>query len=275
MWDLALLAAVVASAFVWGMARGTAVCMAVCVPGMLPYIAESPRGARGGAAFGALLCAPRLLIFAALGLVWGVASYTVLSSEAFERAALWTHVVGYIVLGAVIAVIGSGLFLRAAREKDRLRRARIAAAGGVVEGMPAGKDQPVAEGSPGALSSALLRFVPSTRRGERAYVLLWGSILGVACLLEVSVLELGVLGTASGGVAGGTAAAAALGGLAMLAFGAGSSVPVVLASAGFAAYVDTRRTREQLVSLRVTGALVMVAIGLLLVVRYGAAALGL
>jgi uncharacterized membrane protein YraQ (UPF0718 family) len=49
----------------------------------------------------------------------------------------------------------------------------------------------------------------------------------------------------------------------------------VLASAGFAAYVDTRRTREQLVSLRVTGALVMVAIGLLLVVRYGAAALSL
>jgi len=31
MWDWALLA-VVASAFVWGMARGTA----VCVPGMLP-----------------------------------------------------------------------------------------------------------------------------------------------------------------------------------------------------------------------------------------------
>ena len=274
MWDLALLA-VVASAFVWGMARGTAVCTAVCVPGVLPYLAESPRGARGGAAFGALLCAPRLAILAAMGLVWGAASYAVFSSEAFERAALWTHVVGYIVLGAIIAVVGTGLFLRAAREKDRLRRARIAAAGGGVEGGPAGKDPPLSEGPPGALSSALLRFLPSTQRGERAYVLLWGSILGVACLLEVSVLELGVLGTASGGVAGGTATAAALGGLAMLAFGAGSSVPVVLASAGFAAYVGTRRTREQLVSLRVTGALVMVAIGLLLVARYGAAALAL
>jgi uncharacterized membrane protein YraQ (UPF0718 family) len=43
----------------------------------------------------------------------------------------------------------------------------------------------------------------------------------------------------------------------------------VLAAAGFAAYVDTVRTEERLVSLRVTGSLMMVLIGVMLVLRYG------
>ena len=258
------LAAVVASAFAWGLARGTAVCLSICVPGMLPYLTEKPGGARRGLAFGAMLCAPRLVIFAVLGLVWGAASYAVFQTEAFESAARWLYVGGYLVLGAVIALVGAALFLRAARDKDRLRRARLAAATGTpVEAAPRALDE-----RPGALSVILMRMVPSSVRGERAFVLVWGSILGFACLLEVSVIELGVLGTVSGTVATATAAAAVLGAAVMTAFAAGASVPVIVASAGFAAYVDRVRTEERLVSLRVTASLMMVAIGLILLLRY-------
>lgn len=258
------LAAVVASAFVWGLARGTAVCLSICVPGMLPYLTERPGGARRGLAFGALLCAPRLLIFAVLGLVWGAASYAVFQTDAFERAARWLHVGGYLVLGAVITIVGVALFLRAAKEKDRLRKAKRAlAAGTPSEATPATGSE-----GPGALSVILRRLVPSSVKGERAFVLLWGSMLGFACLLEVSVIELGVLGTVSGSVATATAAAAALGAVVMTAFAAGASVPVIVASAGFAAYVDRVRTEERLVSLRVTASLMMVAIGLILLLRY-------
>jgi cytochrome c biogenesis protein CcdA len=114
----------------------------------------------------------------------------------------------------------------------------------------------------------IMRLVPASVRGERAFVLLWGSILGFACLLEVSVIELGVLGTVSGTVATATAAAAALGAAVMTAFAAGASVPVIVASAGVAAYVDRVRTEERLVSLRVTASLMMVVMGLVLLLRY-------
>jgi len=254
------LAAVVASAFAWGLARGTAVCLSVCVPGMLPYLTERPGGARRGLAFGAMLCAPRLLIFAVLGLVWGAASYAVFQTDAFERAAQWLYVGGYLVLGAVIALVGAALFLRAARDKDTLRRSRLAGAGAAAP--------PPVDDRHGSLTAMIMRLVPASVRGERAFVLLWGSILGFACLLEVSVIELGVLGTVSGTVATATAAAAALGAAVMTAFAAGASVPVIVASAGFAAYVDRVRTEERLVSLRVTASLMMVVMGLVLLLRY-------
>lgn len=265
-----LVAAAVASAFLWGLARGTAVCLTVCVPGMLPYIAERPGGGvRRGLSFAGMLCAPRLAIFAALGMVWGAASYAIFQTEAFESAAQWLYVGGYLVLGAVITVAGVALFLRAAKDKDRLAKAKRAAAEGGAPVTPPLAEEP----RHGSLSRALLRLVPATRRGERAFVLMWGAILGFACLLEVSVIELGVLGTISGGVASATATAAALGATVMVAFAGGASVPIVLASAGFAAYVDTVRTEERLVSLRVTGSLMMVLIGVMLVLRYGAWAL--
>jgi len=254
------LAAVVASAFVWGLARGTAVCLSVCVPGMLPYLTERPGGARRGLAFGALLCAPRLLIFAVLGLVWGAASYAVFQTASFRRMAEWLYIGGYFTLGAVIALVGIALFLRAAKAKDRLRKARQAGA------TTAGTS--LDEGRHGSLTTSLMRLVPASVKSERAFVLLWGSILGFACLLEVSIIELGILGTVSGSVATATVAAAALGAAVMTAFAAGASVPIVIASAGFAAYVDRVRTEERLVSLRVTASLMMVVIGLMLLLRY-------
>ena len=256
------LAAVVASAFVWGLARGTAVCLSICVPGMLPYLAERPGGARRGLAFGAMLCAPRLLIFAALGLVWGAASFALFQTDAFERVAGWLHVGGYLALGAVIAVVGAALFLRAARDKERLRQSNPS--GGTATAPSLDRE------GHGSLAALLMRSVPAPGRGERAFVLLWGSILGFACLLEVSVIELGLLGTVSGSVASATAAAAALGAAVMTAFATGASVPVIAASTAFAAYVDRVRTEERLVSLRVTASLMMVVIGLVLLLRYSA-----
>lgn len=116
------LAAVLGSLFFWGLARGTTVCLSVCVPGLLPYLAERPRGAAGGARFGLLLCLPRLAIFTVIGLVWGAVSYAIFSSSAFEDAAIWMYTVGYTALGGIIVVVGLGMFLKAAREKDDLRK---------------------------------------------------------------------------------------------------------------------------------------------------------
>jgi cytochrome c biogenesis protein CcdA len=99
-------------------------------------------------------------------------------------------------------------------------------------------------------------------------VLLWGSILGFTCLLEVSILEIAILGGAAANLAEGTLYAAFTGGLAMFLFALGASIPIIIAAAGFAAYIDRVETQERLISLRVTGSLVMVMIGSLLIYRY-------
>jgi hypothetical protein len=270
------LVAVLGSLFFWGIARGATVCLSVCVPGLLPYLAEKPRGAWDGAKFGLLLCAPRLVIFTLIGVVWGAVSFAIFQSVAFENAAVWLYVAGYTVLGTIIVVVGIGMFLKAAREKEDLRQERLRAAEGTggdgstpppvedCEGPATGGGHRVS----GAISSALLRFVPETSRGERTFLLLWGSILGFACLLEVSILEVAILGGAAANLAEGTLGAAIAGGLAMFLFALGATIPVVVSSSAFAAYVDRVDTRDRLISLRVTGSLVMIMIGGLLLVRY-------
>ena len=85
MTDWAMVA-ILASLFFWGLARGTTICLSVCVPGLLPYLAEKPRSAWDGAKFGLLLCLPRMAIFVVIGLIWGAVSYTLFASRAFEDA---------------------------------------------------------------------------------------------------------------------------------------------------------------------------------------------
>lgn len=277
-WEIVL---ILGSLFFWGLVRGTTVCVSICVPGLLPYLAERPRGPWEGARFGLLLALPRLAIFSAIGVVWGAVSYAVLQRAGFEDAAVGMYIVGYTALGAIVVLLGLGMFLRAAREKEDLRLAKLRDAGvGDDAGEGAGASPPT-DGTecpaPGdarthrasrAISTLLLRFVPETSRGERTFLLLWGSILGLACLLEVSVLEVGLLGGAAANLASGTAGAALLGGVAMLLFALGATIPLVVASSAFAAYVDRVDTRERLISIRVTGSLVMVLIGGLLLLRY-------
>jgi hypothetical protein len=282
------LAAVLGSLFFWGLARGTTICLSVCVPGLLPYLAERPRGSREGARFGFLLCAPRLLIFTVIGVIWGAVSYAIFSSTEFEDTAIWIYVVGYLILGAMIVVVGVGMFLKAAREKEDLRQARLRAAEG-----PAAGGGAAAEGAPPSTSGVgataaecegpgdgaghraarsitgwLLRFVPESSRGERTFVLIWGSILGFTCLLEVSILEVAILGGAAANLAEGTLYAALAGGTAMFLFALGASIPIIVSASAFAAYIDRVDTRDRLISLRVTGSLVMVLIGGMLVYRY-------
>jgi len=278
------LVAVLGSLFFWGLARGTTICLSICVPGLLPYLAEKPRGPWGGAKFGALLCLPRLLIFTVIGIAWGAVSYAIFSSAAFEDAAIWMYFIGYTVLGIIIVVVGLGMFLKAARDKEDLRQAKLTAAG-----MPAvhrSDSAPMATSAEEAMAECegpvdrpshkaarsitgwLLRFVPGSDRGERTFVLLWGSILGFTCLLEVSILEIAILGGAAANLAEGTVNAALTGGLAMFLFALGASIPIIISSAAFAAYIDRVETQERLISLRVTGSLVMVLIGGMLIYRY-------
>jgi len=277
-----MLVAVLGSLFFWGLARGTTICLSVCVPGLLPYLAEKPRGPWGGAKFGILLCLPRLLIFTVIGIVWGAVSYAIFSSATFEDAAIWMYVIGYIALGVVIVVVGLGMFLKAARDKEDLRQAKLRAAEAPAAEerapMAASAEQAMAEcegpvdkpshKAARSITGWLLRFVPGTNKGERTYVLLWGSILGFTCLLEVSILEIAILGGAAANLAEGTLYAALTGGVAMFLFALGASIPIIIAAAAFAAYIDRVETQERLISLRVTGSLVMVMIGSLLVYRH-------
>jgi len=285
MTDWALVA-VLASLFFWGLVRGTTVCLSICVPGLLPYLAEKPRGMWGGAKFGLLLCLPRLAIFTVIGFIWGAVSYAIFSSAAFEDAAIWMYVVGYMVLGAIIVVMGLGMFLKAAKAKDELRKQRMGAKEKAISGQRTpgetlstmertasaedceGPSSERAHRASRSITNTLLRFVPESRRGERTFVLVWGSILGLTCMLEVSILEITILGGAAANLAEGTLNAALLGGLAMFLFALGATVPMVISSAAFAAYIDRVETQDKLISVRVTGSLVMVLIGGMLFIRY-------
>jgi len=90
--------------------------------------------------------------------------------------------------------------------------------------------------------------------------------------LEISVvpgiLEVAILGGAAANLAEGTLNAAIAGGLAMFLFALGASIPVVVSAGAFAAYVERVETQDKLLSLRITGSLVMVLVGGMLFLRY-------
>jgi len=198
----------------------------------------------------------------------------------------YPEAIGYMVLGGIIVIMGLGMFVKAAKAKDELRKERERAMEetpseqGTVDQTPATPAQAVppedCEGPSServhkaskSITNTLLRFVPASSRGERTFVLVWGSILGLTCMLEVSILEIAVLGGAAANLAEGTLNAALVGGLAMFLFALGATIPMVIASAGFAAYIDRVETQDKMISIRVTGSLVMVLIGGMLFIRY-------
>ena len=139
--------------------------------------------------------------------MWGAVSFTIFN-EAFERNALWVSVGGYMVLGIIIAALGLGMFLKAAREKEDLRQERSSEVEGPEVGECPSTESPKRHRAAHAFSTMMLRFVPGSPKSERSFLLLWGSILGFTCLIEVSVLELGILGAVAADFGNATAGAA-------------------------------------------------------------------
>jgi sulfite exporter TauE/SafE len=213
---------ILALAFALGLKRGASACMALCVPSIIPAIADRKDGWKGGLKVSLLFNLPRIAVLTCLGAGLGATGYAL--GSAFSASDSYRHiwVLGYLIVGCAMLAYGAYTFARAT---DRLAD--------VEEGKECERkiSHPVL---------ARLRFVsPKSKSG----LLLWGSLVSLACLGETVIAMEGAMVTFAGSGFGSWLTGAEFGALAFFLFGLGAALPS-LALAGFGGELAQRGDRK-------------------------------
>jgi sulfite exporter TauE/SafE len=213
---------IIALAFALGLKRGASACMALCVPSIIPAIADRKDGWRGGLKVALLFNLPRILVLTCLGAALGATGYALGSTFSASESYRYVWVFGYLAVGCAMLAYGAYTFAKAT---DKLAD--------VEEGKECEEklSHPIL---------ARLRFVsPRSKSG----LLLWGSLVSLACLGEtVLAMESAMVTFATSG-SGSWLTGAEFGALAFFVFGLGAALPSV-ALAGFGGEMAQRGDRK-------------------------------
>jgi sulfite exporter TauE/SafE len=234
--------ALVLYGFGWGLRRGASVCMALCVPAIIPRLAEGEGGWKSGARTALIYNAPRIAVLTALGACIGVAGFSArVWIDGLELDdPIWR--IGYLLAGLLMAAYGIHAFARATDALEDIGEGRCA-------------DKPVHP-----LLSKLGFASPKTDGG----LLIWGAIVSLACLGETAIaLEGALAGYASGAESTSAAGGAVIGAVTFLAFALGASLPTLLVGAASSSALSEEKRERRLARIRQAAAAVMIVVGLL------------
>ncbi len=209
------LALVIAALFAYGVFRGTSTCATICTPALLPYVASSGMGPARALKMGIMFNLPRLVMLVIFGAIVGALSSSVFSESGLKLVLTVTHDMAYMAIGILLIFLGVHILRKGGSERtpgSRHRKRR---------GRP--------------------NLFPRWIRGERRFVTTWGSLLSVACLMEVGLLEGLAMSTLLGASESNVVIAAMLGAGAMAAFGIGAAVPVITLVVLTSKYADMER----------------------------------
>jgi len=228
--------------FGWGLRRGASVCVALCVPSIMPRLVDGKNGWRSGLWTAFLYNLPRIIALTILGAVIGAAGFAVGGwVEGLNPGGLlWLS--GYMIIGVLMTAYGAYSYAKATDALEDLD-----------EGV-CGK-----EGTHPILSR--LGFAsPKTDAG----LLVWGAIVSLACLGETAIaLEGALVGYVSGASSGSVATGAALGALTFFAFAIGAALPTLIIGAVGASALGREKRARMLIQIRRVAASVMAAVGLI------------
>jgi sulfite exporter TauE/SafE len=238
--------ALVLYGFGWGLRRGASVCMALCVPAILPRLTESGGSWKSGLRAALLYNAPRMFALTALGA--GIGAVGFVAGEVVGPLGLgnglW-HAASYVVVGTLMVVYGAYTFARATDSLEDLAEGKCA------------------ESPSHPIISKLGFASPKTDSG----LLLWGSIVSLACLGETAIALEGALAGYAGGAEAATVwGGAAIGAATFLAFAIGAATPTLAIGAAGPSLLGGDAGLRRLAMLRQAAAGLMVAVGLVFLV---------
>ena len=225
--------------FGWGLRRGASVCMALCVPAIMPRLAEAGGSWRSGLRTALIYNAPRMAALTALGAGIGAAGFEAMGLMGRLDGEVWLF--GYVAAGALMAVYGIYSFARATDSLDDLDEGKCP------------------EAVPHPLLSKLRFASPKTDAG----LLLWGAVVSLACLGETAIaLEGALTGYASGVESTSALGGAAIGAATFFAFALGAALPTLIIGAAGSSVLSGEKRERRLARIRQAAAGLMVAIGL-------------
>lgn len=236
-----------ASIIALGMLKGSGVCATICAPGLIPYIADKKRDWRYGLKVGILFNIPRVLLLTFAGGVIGYLGFKVTEGKYFTDVVSFLGGLGYLLVGLMFFLFGAYMFAKAADEREDFK-----------EGINNSCNLKNSK-----LGCKLQKITPK----KRFVFLIWGSILGIACVGEVAIIE----GTLLSGLASSTADsslnAVILGALAMFLFGIGTSIPILVLTTASGKFSEKLDTFEKMNKIKTAGSVIMIMVGLTLILK--------
>jgi len=241
------LSSLIVIAFLTGLIRGTAVCAFLCGPSLLSYTLSEGRDWKKGAVYAIKFNIGRIALITAVGAVIGYFA-GVLVSGGFDMSLITMLILGYFLVGVYSIVLGIMLYRRA--RKRQLN--------------PDCDCQ-----SHFKLVERLRKKYPKLFVNETIALIILGLIMGVACLLEITLLDAIILASASALFGASLGIATALtGAFTMFIFGVGSAIPVIVLNAS-AGYASSRFKPQKINSFTGIMAIALITMGFILVLRQG------
>ncbi|UCE74074.1 MAG: sulfite exporter TauE/SafE family protein [Methanomassiliicoccales archaeon] len=241
------LISLIAIAFILGLIRGTAVCTLLCGPSLLSYTLSEGRNWRSGAVFALKFNIGRIALITAVGAVIGYFA-GVLISGGFDMPLTTMYFLGYFLVGLYSIVLGAMLY----------RRARKRAL-----------DPECDCQSHFKTLEKFRKKYPKLFANETMALIILGLFMGIACLLEITLLDAVILGSASALFSVSYGLATALtGALTMFIFGVGSAIPVIAFNAS-AGYASSKFTPQKINSFTGIMAIALITMGIIVVLRQG------
>jgi len=259
-----------AAAFLLGLFRGLSICLFLCAPGMIPLLVSEKAGLGRSLWLGFLLSLPRLIFLTALGALLGFVSFEVVNSPAFHGTLFWINVVAYILLGLLLVLLGGRMLGQYGDDVPKAEGPAPKKGKRKSRAQRKGRAGPAREPRPSAWTRLWMgladRLYPRKGRSE-AFFLLWGGLLSLACLAEVTFLEGAAISALAGTGTDIAAASAGFGALMMFFFALGATVPILAAAAVGGGIVAGVKDRRRLETIRGVLSVLMVLLGLYFIFR--------
>jgi MFS family permease len=234
-------------AFITGLIRGATVCTFLCGPAVLNYTLSEGRNWKMGMVYAIKFNIGRVALITAVGALIGYFA-GILVSGGFDMSLTTMLIVGYFLIGVYSMVLGMVLYRRA-------RKRQL---------------DPNCECKShfNSIEKLRVRF-PRVFANETVSLIILGLFMGVACLLEITLFDAVILGTASAVFGANFGIVTALtGAFTMLIFGIGSSIPMIALNTS-AGYATSKVTPQKINSFASIMAIALLTMGFLLVIRQG------
>lgn len=242
------LISIFASIVALGLVRGSGICATICAPGLVPYIADKKRDWKYGFKAGILFNIPRVFLLTIIGAVIGYLGFKATNNDFFTEISKFFGGLGYFLIGIMILILGAIMFAKAADEREDLKK-------GIKSNC-----QRVSK------KNCKLKEISKKRR---FIFLIWGSLLGIACISEITLLEGTFLTGIASSFARSTINAVLLGAFAMFLFGVGTSIPILILTTASGKFSEKIDTFEKLNKIKTIGSIVMIMVGLTLILKMG------
>lgn len=247
------LVSLLAFAFIIGIVRGAVVCTFLCGPSLLGYTMSEGRSWRKGASYAIKFNIGRIALITAVGAILGY-SIGYVASDGLDLSLATMMLIGYLLIGMYSIIIGAVLYRRA-------RKRQL---------------DPNCDCSPHFKFVARLKAkYPKLFANETIALILLGLLMGVVCLVEITLFDAVILASAAALFGAEFGIATALtGGLTMFVFGVGSAIPIIVinTSAGYASSKLSPQTINKHAGII---AIALITMGIIIVLFRGCALVGL